>query len=115
MCLCRRSTMPAPKSYKPYETMKFYSTNNKALQVDLRDAVTQGLAPDNGLYMPERIPPLPPDFFAKLPSMSFADMAFAVAHNLLGDDVPADELRRIVDHTIQFDAPVVEVDDHLYA
>lgn len=95
--------------------MKFYSTNNKALQVDLREAVTQGLAPDNGLYMPERIPTLPPDFFAKLPSMSFADMAFAVAHNLLGDDVPADELRRIVDHTIQFDAPVVEVDDHLYA
>ncbi len=39
--------------------MKFYSTNNSDLKVDLKQAVTQGLAPDNGLYMPEEIKPLP--------------------------------------------------------
>jgi threonine synthase len=95
--------------------MKFYSTNNKNLKVDLKEAVTQGLAPDNGLYMPEHIPVLPKEFFDTIHTKSFRDIAFVVAQNIIGDDVPADELRRIVDHTIQFDAPVVEVDDHAYA
>ncbi len=95
--------------------MKFYSTNNKNLKVDLKEAVTQGLAPDNGLYMPEHIPVLPKEFFDTIHMKSFRDIAFIVAQNIIGDDVPADELRRIVDHTIQFDAPVVEVDDHAYA
>lgn len=42
--------------------MKYYSTNNRDRKVSLREAVIQGLAPDNGLYMPEYIPVLP-DFF----------------------------------------------------
>jgi threonine synthase len=95
--------------------MQFYSTNNKNTRVSLQQAVTQGLAPDNGLYMPERIPPLPAAFFRELKTMSFRDIAFAVAENIIGDDIPAAELRKIVDHTIQFDAPVVEVDNYIYA
>ena len=43
--------------------MKFYSTNDTSVRIDLREAVTQGLAPDNGLYMPEEIPALPKHFF----------------------------------------------------
>ncbi|MBL0743954.1 threonine synthase [Chryseolinea lacunae] len=95
--------------------MKFYSTNNPSLKVDLRQAVTQGLAPDNGLYMPEQIPVLSKTFFEALPTMSFEDMAFAVAHNIIGDDIPAEELKRIVKHTLQFDTPVVKVEDDVYA
>lgn len=95
--------------------MKFYSTNNPNLKVDLKEAVTQGLAPDNGLYMPEHIPVLPKEFFDTIHTKSFQEIAFTVAKNIIGDDVPADELKRIVEHTIQFDAPVVEVDDRAYA
>jgi len=95
--------------------MKFYSTNTKNLKVDLKEAVTQGLAPDNGLYMPERIPVLPKSFFEKLPSLTFQEMSFEVAKNILGEDVPDAELRRIVEHTIQFDAPVVKIEDDVYA
>jgi threonine synthase len=95
--------------------MKFYSTNNKAHQVSLRDAVIQGLAPDNGLYMPEAIAPLPKSFFDNIAAMSFQDMAYAVVDNLLHGDVPEAELRRIVEHTLQFDAPLVPVEDQVYA
>jgi threonine synthase len=95
--------------------MKFYSTNNKNLKVDLKQAVTQGLAPDNGLYMPENIPTLPSSFFEALPTMSFQDMAFEVANALLGEDIPKADLRAMIEHTIQFDAPVVNVDDNVYA
>jgi len=95
--------------------MKFYSTNNKNLKVDLKRAVTEGLAPDNGLYMPEQIPVLPKSFFDSLSAMSFPEMALSVAQNLLGNDVPAADLKRIVDHTIQFDAPLVRVEQNLFA
>lgn len=34
----------------------------------------------------------------------------AVAKNLISNDLPEEELKRIVDHTIQFDAPLVEIE-----
>jgi threonine synthase len=95
--------------------MNYYSTNNKTTRISLQEAVIQGLAPDNGLYMPERIPALSSDFLEALPGISFRDIAFEVAKNLIGDDLPADELKRIIDHTIQFDAPVVPIEDDIYA
>ena len=95
--------------------MKFYSTNNPDLKVDLKQAVTQGLAPDNGLYMPVEIPPLPKEFFDTIQQKSFQEIAFTVAHNLIGDDIPKAELKRIVEHTLQFDAPAVKVEEGTYA
>lgn len=95
--------------------MKFYSTNNRDLKVSLQDAVTQGLAPDGGLYMPERIPVLPKSFFAKIDKMRFSDISLEVAKCLIGEDIPEAELKRIVDHTIQFDAPVVKIEEGIFA
>ncbi|MBO5846467.1 MAG: hypothetical protein J6Q71_02995, partial [Bacteroidales bacterium] len=34
--------------------MKYYSTNKNAPLASLQEAVVKGLAPDRGLYMPER-------------------------------------------------------------
>ena len=42
--------------------MLYYSTNKKTHSVTLQDAVIKGLASDKGLYMPERIYPLPASF-----------------------------------------------------
>ncbi|HOX84327.1 MAG TPA: threonine synthase [Chryseolinea sp.] len=95
--------------------MKFYSTNNTSIKVDLEHAVTQGLAPDNGLYMPESIPVLSKDFFDTIEKKSFQEIGLAVAKNIIGDDIAESELKRIVDHTIQFDAPVVKVEDDVFA
>lgn len=95
--------------------MKFYSTNNPNLKVDLRRAVTEGLAPDNGLYMPEKIPVLSEEFFRKISGKTFREIAFEVANSLLGEDIPQPELRRIIEHTIQFDAPLVPVESDIYA
>lgn len=95
--------------------MNFYSTNNKSIRVNLQQAVTQGLAPDNGLYMPENIPVLPAEFFKSIDQKSFQAIAFTVAETILKGDLPTAELKRIVDHTIQFDAPLVEVEKDIFA
>lgn len=95
--------------------MNYYSTNNKNLKVSLKEAVIQGLAPNNGLYMPEQIPVLPNSFFESLPKLSFQEIGFQVAKNLIGDDIPTNELKRIVDHTTQFDAPLVEIEKNIFS
>ena len=88
--------------------MKYYSTNGKAPLADLEKAVVRGLAEDRGLYMPERIPVLPADFFAHIQTLTFQEIACTVA-DAFGEDVPEKELHRIVEETLSFDCPVVPV------
>lgn len=95
--------------------MKFYSTNNKNHKVDLRTAVIQGLAPDNGLYMPEHIPVLDQSFFQSLPELSFQQIGFEVARAMLGNDLPQAQLQKIIEHTLAFDAPLVEVEQNVFS
>jgi threonine synthase len=91
--------------------MQFYSTNNPDLKADLEEAIFRGLPADNGLFMPERLDPLPPSFFEELPYLSFAEIGFQISRHLLGDDVPEEDLKALVYDAINFPAPVVKLDD----
>lgn len=95
--------------------MKYYSTNGRAPMASLEKAVVKGLAEDKGLYMPENINKLPEEFFSGIQDMSFHDIAFTVADAFFGEDVPADDLRRIVNDTLSFDIPVVPVSENIYS
>ncbi len=95
--------------------MKYYSTNGKAPVATLEKAVVKGLAEDKGLYMPERIKPLPKDFFDEIDKMSFQEIAYTVADAFFGEDVDAQSLRAIVYDTLAFDCPCVKVTDTIYS
>lgn len=95
--------------------MKYYSTGGQAPEADLRKAVVKGLAEDRGLYMPERIERLPDEFFANIGGMTFHEVACRVADAFFGEDVPADDLHRIVRETLAFDCPVAQVDGDIYS
>jgi threonine synthase len=94
--------------------MNYYSTNGKAPIADLHKAVVKGLAEDRGLYMPERINKLPKEFFDNIEKMSFQEIAFTVANAFFGEDVDSDALHDIVYDTLQFDCPVVKVNEGIY-
>ncbi len=94
--------------------MKFYSTNHQVPDVDLRTAVTKGLADDNGLFMPERIPHLSDEFFKTLPDKSLPEIGFEVASQFFGDDIAASELKPLVDEVLNFDIPLVKVSENIY-
>ena len=95
--------------------MNYYSTNHKTPNVSLEIAVTQGLASDRGLFMPERIDPLPESFFREIGSMSFQEISFEVAKKFFGEDIPANILKRIVFDTLSFDTPLVQVKDNIFS
>ena len=95
--------------------MMYYSTNGRAPKADLRKAVVKGLAEDRGLYMPDRIKRFPEAFFRSMGMRTFEENALAVAEAFFWEDVPYDELQRIVTETLSFDCPVVEVESGIYA
>ena len=95
--------------------MKFYSTNNPGHKVSLKEAVIKGLAPDQGLYMPESVPVLSQAFFEQLPQMSFQEMGYEVISALFKEDLTQAQIKELVDHTLSFDAPLVKVEEGIYA
>ncbi len=95
--------------------MRYYSTNHRAANVSLEEAVVKGLASDKGLFMPCDIRPLPQDFFDNIEKMDFKDIAFRVADAFFGDDIPEEDLRDIVYDTLSFDAPIVKVKEDIYS
>lgn len=95
--------------------MKYYSTNKSAVPATLCEAVVRGLAPDRGLYMPEKIKSLPKDFFERIQDLSFKEIAFEVADAFFGEDIAAEELRNIVYGTLSFDCPVVHVNGNIWS
>lgn len=91
--------------------MQLYSTNNPALRTNLREAIFQGLPPDNGLYMPVETPRMPTAFINDLAQLSFQDIALQVAETLIGKEIPAQDMERIINEAITSPAPVYYLDD----
>ncbi len=87
--------------------MLYHSTNNPAFRVDLKEAILRSLPPDNGLYMPDRLPVLGEDFWKIWRHLSFTETGIAVADAFFGEDVPPQALVDIVEGTLTFDAPLV--------
>jgi threonine synthase len=94
--------------------MKLYSTNNPSAHVSFQEAVFNSMPQDKGLYMPVSIPRLPDSFFEQLPGYSLQQLAFEVAKHLLAGSIPDDALKALIDDAINFDAPVVELEEDVY-
>ncbi|MCW1734656.1 threonine synthase [Anaerorudis cellulosivorans] len=94
--------------------MKYYSTRHIAPIASLQEAVIKGLAPDKGLYMPEKINRLPADFFNKIGNLSLTDIAKIVAEKFFGEDIDKEKLNAIVIESLNFDIPLKKVEEGIY-
>lgn len=95
--------------------MQYYSTNGQSPKVGLQEAVVHGLASDRGLFMPEIIPTIPKAFFKNISEMTLQEIAYVVANTLFGQDVESETLKNIVYDTLNFDIPLVHVDENRYS
>ncbi len=94
--------------------MKLYSTNNPSSSVSFKDAVFNSMPQDKGLYMPSVIPQLDEKFINNLDGYTLPEIAFHVAKHLIGDDIPENDLKAIIDDAINFYAPIVELEENVY-
>ncbi|NTE02183.1 threonine synthase [Agrobacterium tumefaciens] len=94
--------------------MILYSTNNKDLRVSFKEAVFNSMPQDKGLYMPVEIPTLEADFIQNIEQYSLPEIAYQIASTLLKDEIPAEDLKTLIEDAINFDAPAVKLDDQTF-
>jgi threonine synthase len=78
--------------------MRYVSTRGGAQAQPFTEILLEGLAPDGGLFLPERFPGVSSSELAAMRGMGYRDLAFAVLSKF-ADDIPAADLRQLVDRT----------------
>jgi len=92
--------------------MNYYSLNHNSPKTNFKNAVISGIAPDRGLYFPEKISPISTDFFENIEKYSHHEIAFEVIKQFVGDEIPEEKLKDIISETIFFDFPLVKIDEN---
>lgn len=93
--------------------MKFYSLNKQSPAVDFKEATIRGLAPDKGLYFPEYIPLLSKELLENIDRVDNATIAYEVIREYAADVIPPEDLGRIAKEAIDFEIPLVQVDNNI--
>ena len=104
--------------------MNYLSTRGDATPRKFCDILLEGLAPDGGLYLPEKYPQVDAALLAKwrdiYEKQGYADLAFAV-FSLYIDDIPVTDLQAICRKTYTQEVfgtkeivPLKELEDKLY-
>jgi len=94
--------------------MKYYSLNKKSPEVSFEEAVINGIAPDKGLYFPENISSLPKSFFDNIEQFDNNEIAYQLIKQFVGDEIPEKSLRSIISDTLNFDFPLVNIENDIY-
>jgi len=109
--------------------MKYLSTRGHSPALSFSDVLLGGLAPDGGLYLPEKYPQFDAADLTAMREMNYRDLAFAILSRLIADtDIPADDLRGIINKTYTAEVygftrkdqnaeditPTVKLEDDLY-
>jgi threonine synthase len=95
--------------------MKWISSRGQSPHVSFVDALFAGTAPDGGLYVPERIDPLPPAALDALRTASLVDMATVVGAHLFRDEISEEAFGSLVRDALNFDVPLHQVTDRIWA
>ncbi|MCZ8167159.1 threonine synthase [Silanimonas sp.] len=96
--------------------MRFVSTRGASPALPFGAALGAGLAPDGGLYVPERLPRLDASDVEAIPDAHLAETLAALLRPLLGNDPLAQRLDALCAEASSFEVPLVPLrgrGDHL--
>lgn len=91
--------------------MKYYSLNKQSPAVSFREATILGQARDKGLYFPETIPQVDKALIENIEHISNEEIAYRVIKPYIGNEIPDDILQQIVNETVNFDIPLVPINE----
>ncbi len=85
---------------------RFHSTNYNSPDVDFKTAVLMGQAPDKGLYIPNIIPKLNSEQIYSFKDLQLNEIGHIVISKIIGDSIPENDLKKILNNALNFDVPV---------
>ncbi len=91
----------------------FQSTNGQSPPVNLREALIAGLAPDRGLYFPERFPRLAPEEIAAFGRLPYHEIASRVLSKFTEGVIPDQDLAALCQDAYTFPVPLEMVYDRV--
>ena len=99
--------------------MAYLSTRGEAPKLSFTEALLAGLAPDGGLYVPEKMPVLSPETLRALPGKSYVDVAETVISPFLDGGLSPVEFRAMLESAYagfrhKAVTPLVQLDDNLF-
>lgn len=101
----------------------YYSTNRdlntKEIRgfrssVTFREALFMGQAPDQGLFMPTRIPELTEAEILELKGRPYHEVAYEILRRFLANDVQDSDLKTITREAYDFDVPIEKLGEDIY-
>jgi len=93
--------------------MILHSTRDRTHKATFAEALIRNLAPDGGLYIPERLEPWPD--IEDLLQLSWEDRCVEILIRLLGDEYDPARLAAIAQEAFDFPVPLVHIDGNISA
>ena len=93
--------------------MKWISTRGASPPITFIDALFAGTAPDGGLYMPERLEPLPSGTVDRLRGADIVEIGTTIGAHILRDEITPQALRPLIREALDFPIPLVRVTDRI--
>jgi threonine synthase len=87
------------------------STRDPGSKATFAEALTRNLAPDGGLYIPERLEPFTD--VEELLAMPWAERSVEIVGRLLGDEYDRADLAAVCREAFDFPVPVVPIDERI--
>ena len=78
-------------------------------------AVINGLAPDKGLYYPEKSVTLSKEFIESIKNIDDVEICYEVICKYVGDEIPKSKLIDIIKNTISFKIPLKKIEPSIYS
>ncbi len=95
--------------------MLYSSLHNRSAKVSFREAVIRGLAPDKGLYYPDKISPLDKDIISGMATLSNEAISYHAISQFVEGEIPEAVLSEIISETLDFPFPLVEIAENIYS
>ena len=95
--------------------MNYYSTKDKSVTADFKEATIKGQPNDKGLYFPEKVPAFSGSFIKNIDQYTKEEIAYEVIKPYIGDTIPEHELKRIIAETLDFTFPLVHINEKISA
>ena len=86
--------------------MNYHSHSDPKISARFGDALLASLAPDGGLWMPDKIPHFSPEITAKMGALSFADCSAVLARDFVDDRFSNADLKSICRDAYDFPVPM---------
>jgi len=95
-------------------SIQYYSTNKKSPKVSFGEALLKGLAPDGGLYMPDRIPTFTKEEISLFTNMEYHEIAYNVFRKFFENEIADADIKTMTKNAYNFEVPLEHVYDRSY-